>query len=512
MLMCLIYPKRENAKMGELNEKYAYVVERLDEWIKSYVKEICSGFEPSVMKLYVENTSENLIAENGFKKYNIGRNSSEMQWGFLVNKSIKNESLIILIYIFLEILEEKISSLVALDEVSNILDYLRKGNNDLYKERFFEKISDGKLIQNYVSRVMSELPDKEIFIQLSALNYENRVTHAHLAFKTEISCPSSDNNNIIFDRAMEFEIGNIRLIRKLMEISGETYGLVVEKKSDSEWSIRGARQLKELKNTYQVEITGHSVWQLKHNDEELFEYKEGIYKLPPVGTDENEYDEEYKKLDQIISDEEKRKKVRLVIDKIRKNAPHGTGMVFIEEPITESEEKSFLEKEIDRLARFGKAYAITKHSLDLYNVVDEMLKGITAIDGAVFCNFDLQCKAIGVIVDGQTVKVGNPGRGARYNSLTNYVQGLNGKERNANVNCMAVVISEDGPINIEINIPNLNETSDMLDITSSEEEQSVKRLGKLMKILLNNKRYVDAERASDDEKYREKLYKELEIK
>lgn len=74
MLMCLIYPKRENAKMGELNEKYAYVVERLDEWIKSYVKEICSGFEPSVMKLYVENTSENLIAENGFKKYNIGRN------------------------------------------------------------------------------------------------------------------------------------------------------------------------------------------------------------------------------------------------------------------------------------------------------------------------------------------------------------------------------------------------------------------------------------------------------
>lgn len=456
--------------MGELNEKYACIVEQLDEWIKSYMKEICSGFEPNVMKLYVENNSESLIAETGFEKYNTGRDSSEMQWGFLVNTSMKKKSLITLIDIFLEILEEKISSLVALDEVSNILDYLKEGNNDLYKERFFEKISDGKLIKNYVDRVMSDLPDKEIFIQLSALNYENRVTHAHLAFRIESSIQLSDDDGIIFDRAMEFEIEKIRLIRKLMEISGETYGLVVEKNSDSEWSIRGARQLKELKNTYQVEITGHSVWKLKHNDEELFEYKEGIYKLPPVGTDENEYDEEYKKLDQIISDEEKRKKVRLVIDKIRKNASHGTGMVFIEEPITESEEKSFLEKEIDRLARFGKAYAITKHSLDLYNVVDEMLKGITAIDGAVFCNFDLQCKAIGVIVDGQTVKVGNPGRGARYNSLTNYVQGLNGKERNANVNCMAVVISEDGPINIEINIPNLNEISDMLDITSSEEE------------------------------------------
>ena len=33
----------------------------------------------------------------------------------------------------------------------------------------------------------------------------------------------------------------------------------------------------------------------------------------------------------------------------------------------------------------------------------------------------------------------------------------------------------------------------------------------LMKILLNDKRYADAERASEDEKYREQLYKKFEI-
>ena len=32
-----------------------------------------------------------------------------------------------------------------------------------------------------------------------------------------------------------------------------------------------------------------------------------------------------------------------------------------------------------------------------------------------------------------------------------------------------------------------------------------------MKMLLNDKRYADAERASEDEKYREQLYKEFEI-
>lgn len=68
-------------------------------------------------------------------------------------------------------------------------------------------------------------------------------------------------------------------------------------------------------------------------------------------------------------------------------------------------------------------------------------------------NFNLECKAIGVIVDGETVKAGDPGRGARYNSLTNYVRWLNSENRNANVNCMAVVISEDGTLDIEISKP-----------------------------------------------------------
>lgn len=130
-------------------------------------------------------------------------------------------------------------------------------------------------------------------------------------------------------------------------------------------------------------------------------------------------------------------------------------MIFIEEaPVTEGE-ISFIDEEIDRLESFGKAYAIREKVVDLSKkeISSELLNGITAIDGALFCNFNLECKAIGVIVDGETVKVGDPGRGARYNSLTNYVRWLNSENRNANVNCMAVVISEDGTLDIEISKP-----------------------------------------------------------
>ena len=67
------------------------------------------------------------------------------------------------------------------------------------------------------------------------------------------------------------------------------------------------------------------------------------------------------------------------------------------------------------------------------------------------------------------------------------------------------------------------EVSDMLSMISYAEERGEKkgekkgikkgenRLGMLMKILLDNKRFVDAKRASEDETYREQLYKEFEI-
>ena len=67
------------------------------------------------------------------------------------------------------------------------------------------------------------------------------------------------------------------------------------------------------------------------------------------------------------------------------------------------------------------------------------------------------------------------------------------------------------------------EVSDMLSMISYAEENGIKkgekrgekkgenRLGTLMNILLKNKRYSDAEKASEDEEYREELYKEYKI-
>jgi len=63
------------------------------------------------------------------------------------------------------------------------------------------------------------------------------------------------------------------------------------------------------------------------------------------------------------------------------------------------------------------------------------------------------------------------------------------------------------------------EVADMLNMVSYAEENGKKegkkegenRLGSLMKVLLKNKRYSDAEKASEDETYREELYKEYKL-
>ena len=43
------------------------------------------------------------------------------------------------------------------------------------------------------------------------------------------------------------------------------------------------------------------------------------------------------------------------------------------------------------------------------------------------------------------------------------------------------------------------------------EKKGENRLGALINILLKNKRYSDAEKASEDEVYREQLYKEYKL-
>jgi hypothetical protein len=75
----------------------------------------------------------------------------------------------------------------------------------------------------------------------------------------------------------------------------------------------------------------------------------------------------------------------------------------------------------------------------------ELMRSVTAIDGAVLLDPGGTCHAMGVILDGMASEEGAPGRGARYNSAVKYVGTVMRYFRHR---CVAVVVSQDGPVNV----------------------------------------------------------------
>lgn len=73
---------------------------------------------------------------------------------------------------------------------------------------------------------------------------------------------------------------------------------------------------------------------------------------------------------------------------------------------------------------------------------------ITAIDGALLADLSGKCYAIGVIFDGEVKKLGKVERGARYNSVANYVYIKKCEEPDSQI--FGVIVSEDKSVEVEI--------------------------------------------------------------
>lgn len=79
---------------------------------------------------------------------------------------------------------------------------------------------------------------------------------------------------------------------------------------------------------------------------------------------------------------------------------------------------TLLEQEVKRLWEFKRACRVEEFFM--INSVEAM-KGIAGIDGALIADFNGYCHAAGAILDGEMMGAGRSNRGARYNSIENYV-------------------------------------------------------------------------------------------
>ncbi|MEN1985747.1 hypothetical protein [Paenibacillus hubeiensis] len=75
------------------------------------------------------------------------------------------------------------------------------------------------------------------------------------------------------------------------------------------------------------------------------------------------------------------------------------------------------------------------------------IKYLSAIDGAIYCDTEAYCHAIGVILDGvANENIGDSSRGARFNSAYRYLEHL--KKEHKDSGCIIAIISEDGLVDL----------------------------------------------------------------
>lgn len=111
--------------------------------------------------------------------------------------------------------------------------------------------------------------------------------------------------------------------------------------------------------------------------------------------------------------------------------PHGTSILIMEDAQSETE----------RLCYANRGIKIKKVCLSNKSW---MIKNFSSIDGAILLDLHCNCWGIGVVLDGRAVIQGDISRGARYNSVYNYILSRECHEKV----CIGIILSEDGLVNI----------------------------------------------------------------
>jgi len=212
-----------------------------------------------------------------------------------------------------------------------------------------------------------------------------------------------------------------RAVRKLLEISSVGDAILTNGASVTGFGKFFGNYDESKADLLRVRFTGHHKWELCHSDHKLMRVSYGKPALPLPPLNQQRFTADLERIFKGISSKAIKNLFQLSEEACKQH--HGTVLVFTPEAASESKR---LAKQATGLMPVG--------------LTPELLKSVTAIDGAVMLDTDGICHAIGVILDGEAVEFGNPARGARFNSSLRYVAQM----ENRNITCVVIVVSEDG--------------------------------------------------------------------
>jgi hypothetical protein len=305
---------------------------------------------------------------------------------------------------------------------------------NIWREYF--KSHSGKYPRIDINKIIVSLdefkdiaPFFETVTEISSLFYEKARSKGSIT----ITGDKINNPLIQFKTGEKIEIPSFskehaKQLRKLLETTRNDFSLLVH-----EGKVYGIGEPDPDTILYTFNLTGHMEWNvLDHRGDaktgvQVLRYKHGEY-YSPIDTKIRYW--------YICSKINNNDAVCTMIDNLfgeeyTKRFDHGALIIITDEA----------EAEVNRLCKLRRGLQTEPTA-----ITDDFKKFSTlcTIDGALFMDKAGRCYGIGIILDGEAKKDGNPARGSRYNSAKTYMSRCVDKKKEA----YALVVSSDGYFDI----------------------------------------------------------------
>ena len=267
--------------------------------------------------------------------------------------------------------------------------------------------------------------DVNLITTLSASTYESSYVNATVyvpRFESDGEKAARRSNlDIVFREQIPFSAENLRQVRKILEMSDKYVALVVNKAG----KIYGLTSEPPLLSECLVRMWGHLTWTITFDGGKISYYDARYH----MHTDRDNDMSTLHRLTNRMNPLNVEKLEAVILQAARQR--HGT-ILILGRP-------EDIQSEAERLCAAKNAIGIQRTNLsDKVGI----LSYLTAIDGAMFMDYDCTCACIGAILDGDAVTTGSTARGARYNSTVNYIT----RRAQFNQEFIGIVVSEDGTV------------------------------------------------------------------
>lgn len=327
---------------------------------------------------------------------------------------------------------------VCMDSLIN--NMIKLWPNHVRSEAFVPAInSAGNTLMMNISYVLGDGHDSFLrnhIDRLSSLTYEKDKAKGTILFCHKDKCSEiEDLLDVKF--AKHYYLSNNKMVRKLLQIAnGE---LILVGSTEKVWGLLERKKMSEIFDymqenlLFEINIISHRSWILsvivKSEQYNIYSSYYDEYYYP-----KNRIDKECLRyyISELFDDEFVNPFKIIDIIELASNQTQGTTVLFLKNAL----------KEVQRLSRTS----IPIEPIDLLNYVNKdskFIQCITSIDGAIICDTDGMCYALGVILDGITGSDEEDiSRGARHNSVHRY---LNSQK---DAPCLVAIVSEDKDITI----------------------------------------------------------------